>query len=160
MNCRSTVEMLSAYLDRELGPVERDAVRAHLANCDRCRADERELRSLKGLLLGVRAPEPTVGFEGRLMRRLHAEAARPMPRRLAIPPIRPLVFGQLGGLAMAAALVIVVASHEPRPVAVRPVAMPAAPVAVVQVDDEKYAQHSEAYHLAADNAFGATLLSP
>ena len=111
MNCKSTLQMLSSYLDRELAPQERDAVRAHLAACDRCRAEEHDLRSLKGLLLGVRAPEPAEDFERRLMSRLRQEAARPTSRPLGLPRIQPLAWGQLGGLAAAACMAVFVATR-------------------------------------------------
>ena len=110
MNCKTTVEMLSAYLDRELGSAERDAVRAHLADCDFCRVEERELRTLKGLLLGVRAPEPAFDFEQRLMTRLHEEAARPV-RAPMFPQLRPIVWGQLGGLAATATMALFVCTR-------------------------------------------------
>ena len=160
MNCKSTVEMLSAYLDRELGATERNAVRVHLAECDRCRADERELRALKGLLLGVRAPEPTPDFETRLMARLHSEASSPSLPRFSLPRLRPVIIGQFGGMALAAALAVVVVTHGTSPRRVNPAPSPRLDDAVARADDQVYAQHSEAYHLAADNAYGAPLLSP
>ncbi len=160
MNCKSTVEMLSAYLDRELGSAERDAVRAHLGNCDRCRADERELRALKGLLLGVRAPEPAADFEHRLLSRLHAEAQTPVRPSLSLPRLRPLIVGQFGGLALAAGLAAVVLAHGTPAETSRPLPAPRLTDTVARVDDQVYAQHSEALYYAADNAYGATVLSP
>lgn len=112
MNCKTTVGMLSAYLDRELGTGERNAVRAHLADCDRCRAEERDLRSLKGILLGVRAPEPAEDFERRLMSRLREEKARPL-RTFSFPSLSPAVWGRIGGLAATAAMgLAVMATHS------------------------------------------------
>ncbi len=161
MNCKSTVEMLSAYLDRELGAGERDAVRAHLADCGRCRTEERDLRTLKGLLLGVRAPEPAEDFERRLMRRLHEEAARPV-RTPVLPHLGAVVWGQWGGLAAAFALGAVVLLRAPH--------AERAPVAFVResprttvaqnVDFDVYAQHSEAYEQAGDPSVGAPILMP
>ena len=160
MNCRSTVETLSAYLDRELGPAERDAVRAHLADCDRCRAEERDLRALKGLLLGVRAPEPAEDFEARLMSRLHQEAARPV-RTPALPRFRPSTLAPWGGLAVAASLALVVASHSPRTTPTESAVVRPAEARVVQnVDFEVDAQHSMAYEQAVDPTEGAPILMP
>ena len=161
MNCKSTVGMLSAYLDRELAPTERDAVRAHLADCDRCRVEERDLRALKGLLLGVRAPEPRQDFELRLMSGLREEAFRPMKSRIASPFFRPLILGQFGGLAAVAVLAFVVlvrstGAEVPRaPVAERPRRMIAQ-----NVDFDLYAQRGEAYEQAGDYTSGAPLLMP
>ena len=150
MNCKSTVEMLSAYLDRELAPQERDAVRSHLAQCDRCRIEERDLRSLKGLLLGVRAPEPTEDFERRLMSRLHQEAARPQPRVLGLPRLQPLAWGQLGGLVAAACMATFVAVRSPRTEIVREPSVRPTQTVAQNVDPDVYAQHSEAYWQGGD----------
>ena len=158
MNCKTTVEMLSAYLDRELGPSERDAVRSHLAGCDRCRADERDLRALKGILLGVRAPEPAVGFERRLMSRLHEEAQAPVRRSVSLPRLSPLIVGQFGGFALAATLAAAVLFQSARPQEVR--SAPKIANTVARIDVERDAQHSEAYHLAAEDPFESPLLSP
>ena len=37
-NCPSVVRLLYSYCDREVGPIERDKVDAHLAGCPACRA--------------------------------------------------------------------------------------------------------------------------
>ena len=158
MNCKSTVGMLSAYLDRELALEERDAVRAHLADCDRCRVEERDLRALKGLLLGVRAPEPAADFEERLMSRLHAEASTPVRPRLAFPKFRPLVIGQLGGLAAAAALATIVVVHGPQAKApsssVRPVET------VAQNDYTVDQERDMAWSQGDDYTTGSPILMP
>lgn len=159
MNCKTTVGMLSAYLDRELAAVERDAVRAHLADCDRCRAEERDLRSLKGLLLGVRAPEPAEDFELRLMRRLQEEKARPLRKTFVFPRLRPLALGQFGGLAAAAVLAVVVArAPQTEPAHVAIVRQPDAVAS--NVDFDLYAQQGEAYESAGDYTSGAPVLMP
>jgi anti-sigma factor RsiW len=36
MNCRTTVDLLAAYVDAALSPEEEQALRAHLADCPRC----------------------------------------------------------------------------------------------------------------------------
>lgn len=158
MNCKATLEMLSAYLDRELATQERDAIRAHLADCDRCRAEERDLRALKGLLLGVRAPEPAADFEHRLMSRLREEAVAPVRRRFEFPRLRPLALGQLGGLAAAAAMGTFVVLRGPSPMTAE---MPVVRehTAVAQHDYEPYAERYEAYAGADDFTAGSTLLA-
>lgn len=114
MNCKSVVGVLSEYLDRELSPADRDAVRIHLAQCDHCRAEERELRALKGLLLGVRAPEPPEELEARLFARLRQEATIPVRPRFELTFLRPHLAGY-GGLVAAAALAAVVLVGAPKP---------------------------------------------
>lgn len=158
MNCKTAVGMLSAYLDRELAPQERDAVRLHLADCDACRTEERDLRALKGLLLGVRAPEPAPDFERRLMNGLRQEAALPT-RRLVLPRLRPLVWGQIGGLAAAATLAFVV-MHTPRATDIRNVEPRVGEVVAQNVDYDVDAQRFDAYSQGADYSAGPSLLMP
>ncbi len=157
MNCKAAVEMLSAYLDRELPPQERDAVRAHLADCHDCRVEERDLRALKGLLLGVRAPEPAPDFEQRLMSCLREQPT--VKTRFELPRLRPMVLGQLGGLAAAACLAAFVAVQSPQPRPSSP--RQEAPVAVANnLDYEIEAQRSDAYSEGTDLLSGPSLLTP
>lgn len=152
MNCKSTREMLSAYLDRELAPQERNAIRAHLADCDCCRTEERDLRALKGLLLGVRAPEPAADFEGRLMARLYSESVVPVRPRLTLPTLRPHAVSQFGGLAVAAAIVATVIVRVPQTqAATTPLAIPSHRTAVAQPADF---EGSMARFMAYDGADG------
>jgi anti-sigma factor RsiW len=163
MNCKSTLGMLSAYIDRELGTEERDAVRVHLADCDRCRVEERDLRALKGLLLGVRAPEPAADFEHRLMSQLQREAAVPVRPRFAFPSLstlRPMAWGY-AGLASAAAMAITfVATQSPHQSnVVKQTTSPRIQVAVAQNDYDVYAERYEAYSRPDDFTAGSSLLT-
>jgi anti-sigma factor RsiW len=156
--------MLSAYIDRELGVEERDAVRVHLAECDRCRTEERDLRALKGLLLGVRAPEPAADFEHRLMTRLQQEAAVPVRPRFVLPSLsalRPLAWGY-AGLASAAAMAITFVAIQTTPTPQSVVKEPTSPrthVAVAQNDYDVYAERYEAYSRPDDFTAGSSLLT-
>lgn len=158
MNCKAAREMLSPYLDRELAPQDREAVRMHLAQCDACRTEERDLRTLKGLLLGVRAPEPAADFEQRLMSRLREEAAVPAQARLTWPRLRPLVLGQIAGLAAAATLAFVVLTRSSSPTK-DPI--PVRREAVAQnIDYDAYADGYDAYSRGDEFAAGSSLLTP
>jgi len=149
--------MLSAYLDRELAASERDAVRLHLADCDACRHEERELRAFKGILLGVRAPEPAPDFERRLMSRLREEASVPVrASRFSLPSFRPLVGFQLAGLAAAGALAVLIVGHAPSPT---PGPSPVVRVPKAAFDTETFARGYEAYARADDFAGGTGLLT-
>ncbi len=159
MNCKATLEMLSAYLDRELANPERDAIRSHLADCEKCRVEERDLRALKGLLLGVRSPEPAADFEHRLMSRLRAEAEAPVRRRFEFPPLRPLAWGQLGGLAAAAAMATFVVLHTPTAMSPEEPVRPDRHETVAQHDYEPYAERYEAYARPDDFTAGSALLA-
>ena len=52
MSC-PTFESLSAELDGELAELEAEAVRSHLAGCDKCRARRTELLLLQGAVRGA-----------------------------------------------------------------------------------------------------------
>jgi len=155
--------MLSAYIDRELGVEERDAVRSHLADCDRCRVEERDLRALKGLLLGVRAPEPAADFERRLMSRLQQEASVPVRPRFTLPSLnrlRPVAWGY-AGLASAAAMAVTFVAMQtaPQSVVVRESAVPQVHAVVAQNDYDVYAERYEAYSRPDDFTAGSPLLT-
>lgn len=47
--CDAVEPLLSAYLDEELPPTERDRVAQHLARCDACAHDVEELRAVRTL---------------------------------------------------------------------------------------------------------------
>lgn len=161
MNCKSTLGMLSAYIDRELGIEERDAVRSHLADCDRCRVEERDLRALKGLLLGVRAPEPAADFEHRLMSQLQREAMVPVRPRLTLPSLaglRPLAWGY-AGLASAAAMAVTFVAMQTAPRSIGTQASLPRPAAVAQNDYDVYAERYEAYSRPDDFTAGSSLLT-
>ncbi|MEA2552841.1 MAG: hypothetical protein QOJ65_1017 [Fimbriimonadaceae bacterium] len=66
MNCNTTQNLLSAYLDAELSGSEMARIRRHLSACDHCSREEVELRSLKCLLTSVPLIEPPADFEEKL----------------------------------------------------------------------------------------------
>ena len=162
MHCKSTLGMLSSYIDRELGVEERNAVRLHLTECDRCRVEERDLRALKGLLLGVRAPEPAADFEHRLMSRLHQEASAPVRPRLTLPSLnrlRPVAWGYAGLVSAAAmAVTFVAVQTAPRSVVTESV-RPQIHAVVAQNDYDVYAERYEAYSRPDDFTAGSSLLT-
>lgn len=68
---------LTALLDGALTAAEAEAVRAHLAGCEICRAEAARLRSAATLLGALpRPPAPSPAFEARLEARLEAERER------------------------------------------------------------------------------------
>jgi anti-sigma factor RsiW len=64
-------DLLSAHVDGELDGVERDRVSAHLARCERCRAEAAALRELKRKLGGLVGEAPA---EAEMAQRLLATA--------------------------------------------------------------------------------------
>jgi anti-sigma factor RsiW len=82
---------LSALVDGELDGAERDRAHAHLAGCERCRAEAAELRALKRKLraLGTDAPAETA-ITTRLIAMAGPGGPLPQRRRLArVVPGRP-----------------------------------------------------------------------
>jgi anti-sigma factor RsiW len=75
-------DRLSALVDGELDGAELDRAHAHLASCERCRAEAAELRALKQKLRGLAAGVPA---EADMTRRLIAITGPGGP----LPPRRP-----------------------------------------------------------------------
>ena len=71
-------EQISALVDGELNGAELDRANAHLATCERCRAEAAELRQLKRELRALASPSAAGEADGRAP----AEAADALTRRL------------------------------------------------------------------------------
>jgi len=70
-------DLLSAYLEHDLGDAERAAMDAHLAACARCAGDLADLRDTVDLLRRLPDPEPPPFLATRVMARIHAGESRP-----------------------------------------------------------------------------------
>jgi anti-sigma-K factor RskA len=107
-DCRSQRELIGPYVLGALEPAEMEQVRRHLAQCEQCAAEERQLATLPGLLDHahaddtIAAPSPQVedAVLDRFVReRAHARRPRRSWRRFAIPAA--------AAAAVAAALAVV-----------------------------------------------------
>ena len=78
MNHSRAQELLSDFLERDLGDAERAAFDAHLAGCDACSADLGGLRETVTLLRRMPAPEPPAFLATRVMARIAEGEARPV----------------------------------------------------------------------------------
>lgn len=76
MTCHWTFARLSAYVDGELGGTESLRLREHLRSCPCCAQEVERLRSLKAMLGALSGPEPTPGFEERLVEAVFAAPVR------------------------------------------------------------------------------------
>jgi len=105
-------QLLSAYLERDLGEAERVAVEAHLAGCDACGADLEALRTAVALLRGLPAPAPPPFLTSRVMARIHGGETRPAGWREWLANLAaPAVAAPLAAVVAAAAVVYLA---EPR----------------------------------------------
>ena len=68
-------EDLAAYVLGRLYPEEAERFRLHLADCDRCRAEEGELRSVSTMLRGTRPSAPPADLEARTLAAVAVAAA-------------------------------------------------------------------------------------
>lgn len=93
MSCEP--EQVTAYVDGELGPLERARIEAHLAECAACTRQASEERALRERLRALAAPELPHG----LAERVRAGARR--PRRVAVAVWLPLAAALLVGLLFA-----------------------------------------------------------
>ena len=78
--CEEFAPLLSAYFDGELTEEESAAVRAHLSECEDCRARLDEYAQLSGAMLALGEEDVPEGFTARVMDAVRAEKAA-MPRR-------------------------------------------------------------------------------
>ena len=79
MNCRHTLNSLSAYVDRELSGDQMIALRSHIERCPECKAEYESLTSLKTALAALPMHEPPKGLDQdviRMVRRLEPAQAR------------------------------------------------------------------------------------
>ncbi len=148
-------QLLSAYLERDLGEAERAAVEAHLAGCDACGADLEALRSAVALLRRLPAPAPPPFLSSRVMARIHDGETRPAGWREWLASLAaPAVAAPLAAVVAAAALVYLA---EPRrgtevakatPAPARELAIESRPVGPVAVEALVASGGPNAYVLA------------
>jgi anti-sigma factor RsiW len=105
MDCKSTHERLSAYLDRELPQAHADAVEQHVRRCARCAAELAGLRALGSVLTELEGASVPDGFARRVREAALARQADGA-RRLPVPlfgfmPARVLVRVAAGLIAVA-----------------------------------------------------------
>ena len=70
MRCNRAQKLISAHLDGELKEDQVQAVKAHLAACESCRAFAADLSRVAERLDALAAPEPRWGFAERTLARL------------------------------------------------------------------------------------------
>ena len=105
MNHSRAHDLLSAYLEHDLGEAERMQMEAHLAACTSCASDLDELRAAVDLLRRLPDPEPPSFLAARVMARIAADEARtPLWQRWLEQLTTPLVAAPLAAAAAALAV--------------------------------------------------------
>jgi len=103
---------LSAYLEDDLSDTERSAVKSHLAGCDGCSEDLRDLRATVALLRRLPVPETPPFLASRVMARIADGEAQPSAwRRWLAQAGTPVIAAPLA--AAAAALVVFALASPP-----------------------------------------------
>lgn len=93
--CSKVQENLSAYLDDELPPEQREAIQAHLAVCPACRQELARLTRLWEALAALPSEPPPEGLVEQVLARL---AGRKAPRRRSLALAASVLLGVfLGG---------------------------------------------------------------
>ena len=105
-DCKRAKELLHLRLDGELAGADADALTAHLAACEDCRAAAGELDKIaSGLSEGLAAPTPPADLETRIRASVAAAlqtAPEPLPQRR----VAPMVWAFAAAAAVALALYV------------------------------------------------------
>jgi len=109
MRCVDVTERLSAYLDRELGPVLERSVREHLDGCVRCREELAALRAIDAEIQAL----PQVGMGADFAEAVTVRACKDFLARDGSPISRTGPFGRLTNL-LEAVFELLEASGSPR----------------------------------------------
>lgn len=76
--CIQIRAQLEALVDGDLGAARVAELRAHLAECDACRAHHAEATSLPSRLTALSSPEPPPGLVAEVLRRVRGERVGPL----------------------------------------------------------------------------------
>ena len=128
--CEEFAPLLSAYFDGELTEEENAAVRAHLSECEDCRARLDEYAQLSGAMLALGEEDVPEGFTARVMDAVRAEKAA-MPRMK-----KPSAWRRWMPMAACAAIVALAAAVTIPRTAMKQEANDAAPAAPAAQEDQ------------------------
>lgn len=79
LTCEEVKNLLSAYYDGELGVAAQQQVAEHLASCESCREELKQLKSLSAAFETLTFPEADKAFRSSLHERLEAETKKNRP---------------------------------------------------------------------------------
>lgn len=132
MNHSRAQDLLSAYLEHDLGDAECAEIEAHLAACTPCGTDLEDLRGAVDLLRRLPDPEPPPFLATRVMARIAAgEARSPVWRRWLEQLGSPLVAAPLAAAAAALAVFLFAAPRSGTEIAIASAAPQAKPTPAI-----------------------------
>ena len=85
LSCEDCRDLLSAYVDKEIGPAHRAAIEHHLATCTRCVTESSRLQGLKNIVKHWEGVRGTSNFRAAVMTRFISESQQIQPGQLAVP---------------------------------------------------------------------------
>ncbi|MGA9531353.1 MAG: sigma-70 family RNA polymerase sigma factor [Anaerolineales bacterium] len=88
--CQRLGDLLSAYRDQELDPLEADEVRDHLATCEDCQQERDEIDKVAALLAGLMPMIPSPAWKSAVLERIREKHMPPKPE----PTVRRTPEGQ------------------------------------------------------------------
>ena len=107
MNCQETKILISAYLDNELEPVDRQRVADHLQACAGCQAEAQAIQKSWELLGQIKAIEPDPHYQARFWQSV--DARMPWHAKM-LQAVQTLLWQRRWVPAMAAAAIVMLFS--------------------------------------------------
>ena len=102
MKCRSARKMMSALIDGELSPAEKESLTRHIQDCGDCRKLHQEMLAVHDLFTAAGQHKAPQGFSKKVMAELRMER-----KSYSIFPVRIPLFLKLAEVGFAIAIVIV-----------------------------------------------------
>ena len=150
---------LEDILQGRLRAAKRAAVESHLAGCQNCAMELREMRLHSGVMKTLRvndAPEPPAGFYARVLQRVESQA-RPSFWNLLLDPVfgQRLVYGTGALFLLMASFLLATTGGQPElaQTPVQMMAQPAAAPVVMQTGFGDDMQRDREYFLATMASF-------
>jgi anti-sigma factor RsiW len=124
MQCTEIRQLISSYIDDQLGPEDKEAFSFHIRNCSSCREELEEGQSVHELLASAERFSAPYGFTTRIMASLETKEAS---RWWAYLTLRPFV---LQTMEVAFALIVVITGMLFGPLLVADRGLPQKPVTI------------------------------
>ena len=104
MHCRRIIKMMSAYIDNELMPADKEAFLMHVGKCEKCGKEIEEAQAVHLLFTNAERTPAPYGFTSRVMANLEPEV-QPRKGIWDIFIFRPLI-PRAAGVVLALAVMV------------------------------------------------------